>query len=218
MIKRFKLRTVCFLCLLSVSVVWTTAQETDYATRTKMAVKHEMTERVDLSAGIEWRTKSNLNMTDRWGLDLLTVYKLFPFLKIGVGYEAHYRNRGAEGWKFRNRCHLNTTCSVRWINLKFALRERFQYTWNEVENTWRLRSRLKLAYDIPDSRIEPYVYAELYNSLNRGEHFDIPIVCYTAGLSLPLFSDCWAADFYFSQERTQSSRKNIFGVLVLYKF
>lgn len=163
------------------------AQETDYTTWMKMGVKYGLNERLDLSGGLEWRTEDHLQATDRWGLDVGAKYALLPFLKVGGGYEIHYRNRGEDGWKFRHRYHAEGTLSTRWMRLKISLRERFQHTWDDEENELRLRSRLKLAYDIRDCKVEPYVSVEMYNSLNRGDSFDIARMRYRTGLSLPLF-------------------------------
>ena len=40
------------------------AQEADYTTWAKMGVEYGVCERLDVSAGLEWRTKDNLGMTD----------------------------------------------------------------------------------------------------------------------------------------------------------
>lgn len=194
------------------------AQETDYTTWMKMGVKYGLNERLDLSGGLEWRTEDHLQATDRWGLDVGAKYALVPFLKVGGSYEIHYRNRGEDGWKFRHRYHAEGTLSTRWMRLKISLRERFQHTWDDEENELRLRSRLKLAYDIRDCKVEPYVSVEMYNSLNRGDSFDIARMRYRTGLSLPLFSKNWEADIFYCRQWENDGRKNIFGVDCVYKF
>lgn len=194
------------------------SQETDYTTWTKISVRHEINGRLDFSGGLEWRTEDHLQATDRWGLDLGARYALLPFLKVGGGYEIHYRNRGEDGWKFRYRYHADVTLSARWMRLKFSLRERFQHTWDEVENELRLRSRFKLAYDIPRCKIEPYVSVEMYNSLHRGEEFDVARMRYRTGLSLPLFSESWEADVFYCRQWESRGQKNIFGLDCVYRF
>lgn len=200
--------TTCSVC----------AQETDYTTWMKMGVEYGLNERLDLSAGLEWRTEDHLQATDRWGVDVATKYAVLSFLKLGAGYEVHYLNRGADGWKFRHRYHADGTLSARWLRLKFSLRERFQHTWSEVENELRLRSRFKLAYDIARCKVEPYASVEMYNSLHRGEGFDIVRMRYRAGLSVPLFSDSWEADVFYCRQWESKRQKNIFGADVVYKF
>ena len=174
-------------------------------------------ERLDVSAGLEWRTKDDLGMTDRWGLDVAAKYKLLPYLKVGAGYEVHYRNRGEEGWKFRHRYHVDGTLSGRWARWKLSLRERYQHTFNAEEKEFRLRSRVKVAYDIARCKLEPYVSVEMYNGLGRGEHFDVARMRYRGGLSFPL-AERWEAEAFYCRQWEEDGRKNIFGVECVYKF
>lgn len=207
------------ICLSIVAFTWPVhAQEADYTTWMKMGTEYGLNDRLDLSAGLEWRTKDHLQVTDRWGLDVGVKYALLPFLKVGGGYEIHYRNRGEDGWKFRHRYHADATLSDRWGRIKLALRERFQHTWDDVENEFRLRSRLKLAYDIRDCKVEPYVSVEMYNSLNCGDRFDVARMRYRAGLSIPLFVDNWEADVFYCRQWESARQKNIFGLDCVYKF
>lgn len=194
------------------------AQKADYTTWAKMGIEYGINDRLDLVSGLEWRTEDHLRATDRLGLDAGLKYALLPFLKLGGGYEIHYRNRGEDGWKFRHRYHADVTLSARWMRVKFALRERFQYTWDDVENELRLRSRLKLSYDIPRCKVEPYTSVEMYNSLHRDEEFDVVRMRYRAGFTLPLFSKNWEADVFYCRQWEDDGRKNIFGVDCVYKF
>ncbi len=194
------------------------AQEADYTTWLKMGAQYEVDERWEVSGGLEWRTKQDVGTTDRLGLDVAAKYEALPFLKLGAGYEVHYRNRGDEGWKFRHRYHADGTLSGKWMRVKVSLRERFQHTWNAEEKELRLRSRLKLAYDIRRCKLEPYASVEMYNGLARGEHFDVVRMRYRAGLTLPLFSERWEADVFYCRQWERDARKNIFGVDCVYKF
>lgn len=194
------------------------AQEADYTTWLKIGAQYEVNERWEVSGGLEWRTKGDVSTTDRLGLDVAAKYEVLSFLKVGAGYEVHYRNRGDEGWKFRHRYHAEGTLSTQWMRVKVSLRERFQHTWNAEEKEFRLRSRLKLAYDIRHCKLEPYASIEMYNGLGRGERFDVARMRYRAGLTLPLFSERWEADVFYCRQWERSGRKNIFGVDCVYKF
>ena len=194
------------------------AQEADYTTWLKIGTQYEVSGRWELSGGLEWRTKEDLGMTDRLGLDVAARYEALSFLKLGAGYEVHYRNRGDEGWKFRHRYHAEGTLSANLMRVKVSLRERFQHTWNAEEKEFRLRSRLKLAYDIRRCKLEPYASLEMYNGLGRGERFDVARMRYRAGLTLPLFSERWEADVFYCRQWERDKKKNIFGVDCVYKF
>lgn len=86
---------------------------------------------------------------------------------------------------------------------------------NNDELRWR--SRVKLAYDIPKCKIEPYASVEMYNGLNRGEKFDVQRMRYRGGVVLPLSSD-WEADVFYCRQWESQARKDIVGVACTYSF
>lgn len=140
-------------------------------------------------------------------------------MKVGAGYDVHFRNKGEDGWNFRHRYYADGTLSVKWMRIKFALRERFQQTWDKKDEIeLRFRSRLKLSYDIRHNKVEPYISVEMYNGLGRGEDFDVMRMLYRGGLTIPLFSDHWEADIYYCRQWEADTRKNIFGIDCVYKF
>lgn len=212
-------------CIVRVVFVWVlcllaergSAQEADHTTWVKVGVKHEVLPKLALSGNLEWRTEDDLSRTDRWGLDVGGSYKLLPFLKVGAGYEVHYRNLEEDGWKFRHRYHADGTLSHRVWRLKLSLRERFQHTFSAEEKEFRLRSRLKVAYDIARCRLEPYVSVEMYNGLGRGERFDVARMRYRGGLSFPL-AEQWEAEAFYCRQWERDGSKNIFGVECAYRF
>ena len=104
---------VLLISLLGVSSFSLRAQEKDFATWANAGFEYKLKPAFTVSGGLEWRTKDDLGKTDRWGLKVGGSYKLLPFLKLGAGYETHYRNRGADGWKFRHRYRLEGTLSAR---------------------------------------------------------------------------------------------------------
>lgn len=193
------------------------AQEEDFATWANVGFEYKVKPAFAVSGGLEWRTKDDLGMTDRWGLKLGGAYKALPFLEIGAGYELHYRNRGTDGWKFRHRYRVDGTLSTRVQRWKLSLRERFQHTFDGHSDEFRLRSRMKLAYVIPKCILEPYASVEMYNGLNRGEHFDVQRMRYRGGVGLPL-SRHWEADVFYCRQWEQDKRINIVGVECSYSF
>lgn len=193
------------------------AQERDFNTWASAGFEYKVKPAFTLSGKLEWRTKDNLDKTDRWGLDVGGAYTVLPFLKVGAGYEVHYRNRGEAGWKFRHRYHFDGTLSTCVQRLKLSLRERFQHTFDGNVDEFRLRSRVRLAYDIPKCEIEPYASVEMYNGLNRGERFDVQRMRYRGGVALPLSSD-WEADIFYCRQWERGERRDIVGVACTYSF
>ena len=193
------------------------AQKRDFTTWASTGFKYKVNPAFTLSGKLEWRTKDDLDKTDRWGLEAGGAYSVLPFLKIAAGYEVHYRNRGEAGWKFRHRYLFDGTLSTRVHRLKVSLRERFQHTFDSNNDELRWRSRVKLAYDIPKCKIEPYASVEMYNGLNRGEKFDVQRMRYRGGVVLPLSSD-WEADVFYCRQWESKARKDIVGVACTYSF
>lgn len=193
------------------------AQERDFTTWANVGFKYKIKPVFTLSGSLEWRTKDNLDKTDRWGVDVGGTYSPLPFLKMSAGYEVHYRNRGEAGWKFRHRYHLDGTLSMRVWQLKVSLRERFQHTLDGRDDEFHWRSRLGLSYEIPRCKIAPYASVEMYNGLNRGEHFDVARMRYRGGVTLPLSSD-WEADIFYCRQWESKARKDIVGVTCTYSF
>lgn len=203
--------------LLFVSSFLLHAQKKDFTTWTNLGLEYKLRSAFAVSAALEWRTKDDFGKTDRWGLQVGGSYKPLSFLKLGAGYETHYRNRGTDGWKFRHRYHVDGTLSARVQRVKLSLRERFQHTFDGYEDEFRMRSCAKVAYDIPKCKLEPYASVEMYNGLNRTEHFGVKRMRYRGGITLPL-SERWEADLFYCRQWEQDKRKNIVGVECAYSF
>ncbi len=193
------------------------AQDRDFITWTSAGFKYKVKQAFTLSGNLEWRTKDNLDKTDRWGVDVGGAYSVLPFLKVGTGYEAHYRYRGEAGWKFRHRYYADGTLSTRVWGLKVSLRERFQHTFGDGDGELHWRSRIKLSYGIPGCKIEPYASVEMYNGLNRGERFDVQRMRYRGGVVIPMSPD-WEADIFYCRQWESKARKDIIGVACTYSF
>lgn len=215
--KRF--RQAVAVLLVWLPWMWLNGQEHDFCSWMKLELKHALKPAWTLSGHVEWRTKEDWGTTDRLGLGMHADYEWLPFLEVGAGYEAHYRNRGAEGWKFRHRYRLQGVLSARLRRLKVSLRERFQHTFGPTagDREFRLRSRLKLAYDLARCKAEPYVSVEMYNGLGRGEHFGITRMRYRSGVSVPL-GESWEAEVFYCRQAEHEKGKHVLGLECVYTF
>ena len=196
------------------------AQRPDFTTWLNVGAEYELKKSgFTLESGLEWRTKDHFRQTDRVGWNVDGSYQLLPWLKVGMGYELHLRNLDEEEWGFRHRYKLQATLSARvWSRLKVSLREKFQNTLDgDEENELRLRTRLKLAYDVPRSGLEPYVSVEMYNGLARGEHFDVTRMRYRGGLEFPVI-ERWEGELFYIYQDEPDKSKHVLGVGCVYKF
>lgn len=220
---RKRLNSICLCVVLLVGMcipaeLW--AQRPDFTTWLNLGAEYELRHSgFTLESGLEWRTEDRFRQTDRVGCNVDGGYKLLSWLKVGMGYELHLRNLDEEEWGFRHRYKLQATLSTRvWSRLKVSLREKFQHTLDgDEENELRLRTRLKLAYDVPRSGLEPYVSVEMYNGLARGEHFDVTRMRYRGGLEFPVIGH-WEGELFYIYQDEPDKAKHVLGVGCVYKF
>jgi opacity protein-like surface antigen len=129
---------------------------------------------VSLAFEEEYRLRDNFAATDRFSHTLEISYKPFKYLKAGGAYNLINFNHEKKGWEARHRYYFYATGSLKAGRFDLSLRERFQSTYRQgVEETAKranpklfLRSRLKVEYDIPKCKFEPFASVELFNTLN----------------------------------------------------
>ena len=85
--------------------------------------------------------------------------KLLPWLKADVAYD-YIRE---PSW-VTHKAAFDMTASLRQGGLKVSVRERYMHSWTPALGSEGdiLRSRLKVQYDIPESRFSPYLAVEVF--------------------------------------------------------
>lgn len=190
------------------------AQADEFATWSMVRLNHQLRNDLRLSGAVEFRSKDDLKMADRWGGEIGLMYTVLSWLKVEGVYEVHYRNLGEDkGWKFRHRYNLGAQGTVGCGNFKVSLRERFQQTFSggEVEN--RLRSRLKISYALDKPKLSLYFAPELYQPIGDRAFFRVARMRYRPGVEITCSKRCALDVFYCRQYESDNSR-NIFGVEV----
>lgn len=89
-------------------------------------------------------------------------------------YNFEMQDVETKGWGIRHRTNIDVTGMYRIGRVKLSLRERLRVQfrtdsvckYEKPETTLSLRSRFKTAYDLRNSRWEPYAFVELYHTLN----------------------------------------------------
>ncbi|WP_455664264.1 DUF2490 domain-containing protein [Phocaeicola sp.] len=191
------------------------AQDHDFSVWSSLNAEHKVSKNFTLNGGMEFRTKEQLKEIDRWAATINGSYRILPALKLGAGYELHYRYRNEKGWKIRQRYHVGVTGEARWSQLKFSLRERFQQTWEKEKTDFHLRSQLKVAYTPHKGNISPYAAIEFYNKLNDG--FDLSRTRYRAGGEWQI-SSRWNMDLYYLYQSESDRKKHVMGIECAYSF
>ena len=187
------------------------AQGDDWNSWLTMKVSHGFTRDFTLSGIVEYRTKSNFSAADRWGVALNGEYRILPFLKAEVGYEVHHRNKGADGWEFRQRYMIGATLSAKWSVLKFSLRERFQQTFDQGTVETNLRSRAKVNILFSKTVFSPYFSIELYQQIAHQSFWKVDRLRYRPGVDIALPKG-WGLDVFYCFQHEPDKSKNIVGV------
>lgn len=162
-------------------------------------VEKKINKKWSVGAEFEYRLKDNIEegkgwgAPSRWNIAVGAEFKVLPTLKLDAGYKfmrdyslPEWNETEQEEteafWGTKHRFYASFTATFKAQNVKFALRERWQYTYRpevaDVTYDWekdRLepkkgkgknvsRTRLQISYDKKKAWYEPYISAEVYIS------------------------------------------------------
>ena len=129
----------------------------------------------DFSWNEQVRLHNNFKDLDKVVSSVGFSYKPIDYLRLGADYSlVNERNLGDGEWDMKHRVNFDVIGMYRAGRVKLSLRERVRVQFRgdsvckyEHANPFvTLRTRFKVAYDIFQSRWEPYAFAELYSTLN----------------------------------------------------
>lgn len=134
--------------------------------------------KLKLDFGAQLRTMEDFKTLDKVKGTVGAEYKINAFFKAGAGYELIYSSHKDE-FEFQNRGLAYAVGSVKAGRMDISLREQFQLTHingvsatsSRINPKMYLRSRLKLSYDIPKCKFEPYASGEVYYFLNSSSDY-----------------------------------------------
>lgn len=157
-----------------------------------------------LGARAEYRDCNHFSATERWFLRPIVGYRIAPWLKGEVMYDFMRKPGDVQ----IHQALAGLTATLRQGPLAVSLRERYQYSWNATAGTARhyLRSYLKTAYAIPDSRLTPYLAVELFTWSDwvKTRHY--------AGCSLRLSAQCALEVSYLYHTFASQEASHILGL------
>ena len=151
----------------------TAALETDFSTRTSVALDWRLARGLHLEAAYELRSEHGLSKIDRHQLSLGLDYKFNDWLKGGLSYTFFDRYGTKAGWQPRHRIGGSLTFGYHLGDWRLSLRESLQLThktedlnvYQETRNSLALKSRVKVQYQ-GFADVEPYALFELKTVLN----------------------------------------------------
>ena len=219
--------TLTFLLILLLAVQATAG---DWGSSLGADVTKKILPKLSVSLEEEFRTRSDFSRIDRFSTSLELGYKPFSFLKVGGAYNLINLNHEKKGWEIRHRYYFFATGSYSFGDFSVSLRERFQSTKRQgVKETEKranpklfLRSRLKVEYNIPKCKLEPYISAELYQPLNDKVSNKLEKVRYMMGTSYKLNKKNSFDFFYrytnYTGDDDDDTDTNMIGIGYSFKF
>lgn len=139
--------------------------------------------KIELNGEFEFRMRDNLQNIARVSGKVGVEYRIIKPLKVGVAYQyVHFYDVEYSDYQPRNRFIAYLQGRQKWGNFTLSLRERIQITTKDESDRikgsgkidtykmnpdWVWRNRMKIAYDIPKSRITPAVSVESFYQLNN---------------------------------------------------
>lgn len=160
--------------------------ESDFKSRMSVDLTKKLTRRFSVSLNEELRLKNISKEFDRINSELSLSYKAFRWWKINLGYtyividhDGKKKTNYTDYWDFRHRVDFSNTFSYKTLtNWEFSLREMIRTTFLTEEGLDKrekvnpeiiLKSRFMVEYKFMSKPISPFVYIELYNTLNKPE-------------------------------------------------
>lgn len=173
------------------SVMTATGQSSsDFGIWSTIEIQKKLNKKWSMNGEAELRTRENSSEIGRWGLKIGGDYTIIKEIKVGLAYQFLYFH-DIEYWDFQSRHRFIGFLQGRkkWGNFAFSLRERFQMTTKDdsdrikdsgkvdtykIDPEWSWRNRIKVIYDIPESKFSPSFSFESFYQLNNpdGNEFD----------------------------------------------
>ncbi|MBR5812297.1 MAG: DUF2490 domain-containing protein [Alistipes sp.] len=180
------IKTICLMILLAVPFAVQAQEEIIPPTeitnndiqgrfRAGLEIPLDRAGKLDFSWNEQVRLHNNFKELDKVVSSVGLSYKPINFLSVGADYSlVNQRDEDDGKWAIRHRVNFDVTGMYRAGRVKLSLRERVRVQfrgdsickYEHANPFFSLRSRFKVAYDIFQSRWEPYAFAELYTTLN----------------------------------------------------
>jgi hypothetical protein len=208
----------------------------DFGLWTGVDVRIPILKKLDVGVELQSRFESNVSQVERSFVSPYVKYELHKYVRLGLDYRLS--NLPTGGGFFGSEYTHRTTLDIELKNLvelvqkkaRLDLTARIRAT-HEVEsgdlNNTNLRGRLKIAYNLPKTKLEPHVAAEVFYHFNDQISYTFSSVetrhrvskyRLRAGLSYPLTKQHSVKLYYIVEPRIESTRTDfILGVGYAFK-
>lgn len=205
----------------------TIAQINDFEVWTTVAIKKELSDRIDISFSEEARFNENASRADKIFSDIGVSYKLNYKFAIGAYYRFINAREINSTYSKEHRYYFDLSYTERLDRLKISNRLRFQSKYsNMFSSEWGLvpsnylRDKISAEYDLKNTKFNPATSVELYYRLNGKQNNIFNRVQYTVGTEYEL-SKKSTIEVYFRLQK-EFNEKNpvtsyILGLTYSYK-
>ena len=141
-------------------------------------------ERWYITYSLEYRNKENFSQTSLWCGAINVYYKFNTWLKLGAGYE-YFLNRQTDGtytpeYRYYPAALFSYQKGLFAGSFRSYLMNTYEH-WKEPH--WEFRNRLKISYQIKDTKLKSFVAVEPYYAIFSDEDIIFRKIRYFAGFS-----------------------------------
>jgi hypothetical protein len=145
------------------------SQKKDFGIWYGISAEHKFSKKLELDLSTCLRTFDNASKIEEGFLEAGLQYKLTDFLSASASYRITENIEDDDSYHLRHKWFVDLKGSVDPGDFALSLRLRFQErykTYFEDENDEipdsHIRAKLKVDYDIPSFKLNPYVFTELF--------------------------------------------------------
>ncbi len=203
------------------------AQSSNFGSLVEAEIGKRFFKKLEASLSAEWRQREDLGEVDRLSAAAELSFRFNQYIKVGAAYNYIQFNHEKRGWETRHRYIGYVTGNYKYRRVKFSLRERFQSTYREgvkvtakrANPRFMLRSKFGIDYNIRKSPFEPFISAEMYNTLNDPRKNYVDRIRYEAGTGYKINKkNSLSLSYRYTDYATPEDGDIVHAICVGYKF
>lgn len=152
----------------------------DFRMYTELAVEKKLFKNWEIGFETTLKLEKDASAIDEIDLDLQVQYSPLKFLSLATGYRYAFNHTSGRNYnsKYRLMGELNFDYDYRRFEFEYRIRYQnvdddfFLYETTSLPDHI-LRNRLRIKYDIPKSKIEPYIFSEHYGQLGSVDPYGL---------------------------------------------
>ncbi len=185
-----KNKTVFFFLLLlfSIGSLISSAQVNDAGMWLSLNAEKKITPALSFNLSEEFRFNENLLELGSFFTDAGVSYKISKMFRISANYRFSNKRRIDDSYSKRHRYYVDLVIRKNFNPLVFSFRTRYQSQYSDMFSSSDglisssyIREKLQIKFDL-NKKYSPYVYSELYYSLNNPKGNRIDNMRYAAGI------------------------------------